>query len=24
VASDVFEEADYIREFNEFLAISAK
>ena len=24
VASDVFEEADYIREFDEFLAISAK
>lgn len=24
VASDEFEEADYIREFNEFLAISAK
>ena len=24
VASDVFEEADYIREFHEFLAISAK
>ena len=24
VASDVFEEADYFREFNEFLAISAK
>lgn len=24
VASDVFEESDYIREFNEFLAISAK
>lgn len=24
IASDVFEEADYIREFDEFLAISAK
>ena len=24
VASDVFEEADYIRDFNEFLAISSK